>query len=277
MPTQIAIDFGASNTDAVARHADGDLQRWTMPSVGRPSAERVLAVLTAGGVEFPRVEWIAVTGGDRSGLPDAIDGRPLRMVHEVEAIGRGGLALVNTEAAAVVSAGSGTAVVAAGPVGYSHISGTGVGGGTLLGLSRLLIGSAEPQVVDALARAGSHVGVNITIGEIVGGSIGTLPADTTAVNFGRIARQAFVPKRPDMAAGIVNLVGQVIAVVAINAARSRGLDTIVVIGRLTELSSVRTTIQQVGEFYGASILTPPGGAFATAMGALMAAEAAPIR
>jgi len=65
----------------------------------------------------------------------------------------------------------------------------------------------------------------------------------------------------------------VIGVVAINAARSQSLEHIVVIGHLADLSSVRTTIAQVGEFYDAPITIPQGGGYATALGALLAAEA----
>ena len=271
---QIAIDFGASNTDIVAHNMAGELRRWSMPSVGQPSEARVRAVLAAGSVDLGEVEWIAVTGGDRSELPAAIDDVVMRPVAEVAAIGRGGLVLSGFEAAAIVSAGSGTAVIAARPEGCHHISGTGVGGGTLLGLARLLIGTADAQAVDALARAGSHVGVNLTIGEVVGAAaIGSLPPNTTAVNFGKLARQAITPSRPDMAAGIINLVGQVIAVVAINAARSQNFEEIVVVGHLADLASIRTTLTEVGGFYGARIHIPVGGGYATAHGALLVAQA----
>jgi type II pantothenate kinase len=181
--------------------------------------------------------------------------------------------LVGLEAAAIVSAGSGTAVIAARADGYHHISGTGVGGGTLLGLARLLIGTADAQAVDALARAGSHVGVNLTIAEVVGSTaIGSLPPNTTAVNFGKLARQAITPSRPDMAAGIINLVGQVIAIVAINAARSQGFEDIVIVGHLTDLASIRATLAEVGGFYSARIHIPAGGGYATAHGALLMAQ-----
>jgi type II pantothenate kinase len=78
-----------------------------------------------------------------------------------------------------------------------------------------------------------------------------------------------------MAAALVNMVGQVIAVIAINAARAERLDTIVVVGHLTDLASVRRTLQLVGEFYGAPITTPGDGGAATALGALLVTEAAP--
>jgi type II pantothenate kinase len=266
---EVAIDFGASNTDAVARGGDGELRRWTVASQGRPSVELIRAVLAAADIAAAELTGLAVTGGDQSGLPEQLAGIAIQRIPEVQAIGRGGLAAAGLMAAAVVSAGSGTAVIAARPEGCQHISGTGVGGGTLLGLARLLIGTAEPQIIDALARAGNHAGVNLTIGDVVGEeAIGSLPADTTAVNFGKLARQALTPSRPDMAAAIVNLVGQVIAVVSINAARSQQFEDIIVIGHLVDLASVRTTIEQVGGFYGARIHVPAYCGYATALGAL---------
>jgi type II pantothenate kinase len=266
----IAIDFGASNTDVVARTGDST-RRWTVPTEGAPDERHVVAALAAGGARLADVLAIAVTGGNRSGLPAVLAGRPVLPVDEVRAIGRGGLALAGLGSALVVSAGSGTAAVAAAPAGFRHVTGTGVGGGTLMGLSRLLLGTVDPHEVDELAAAGDPNRLNLTIGEIIGGPIGRLPADTTAVNFGRAARQAVDAGRADVAAALVNMVGQVIAVIAINAARSQGLDPVVVTGHLTDMPSVRATLAQVGEFYGANIVIPAGGGYATALGALLSA------
>jgi type II pantothenate kinase len=269
----IAIDFGASNTDVVAR-AGGTTRRWTLPADGAPDERHVLAALAAGDAHPSDVATIAVTGGNRRGLPERLGGRPIVPVDEVSAIGRGGLALAGLEAALVVSAGSGTAVVGAMAERCWHVSGTGVGGGTLMGLSRLLLGTVAPAEVDALAQAGNPNALNLTIGEIIGGPIGLLPADTTAVNFGRAARQPVSASQADVAAALVNMVGQVIAVIAINAARSQGLEPIVVIGHLTDMPSIRATLAQVGAFYGADIRIPLGGGYATALGALLNAEGA---
>jgi type II pantothenate kinase len=140
-----------------------------------------------------------------------------------------------------------------------------------MGLSRLLLGTVDPAEVDALALSGSPNALNLTIGEIIGGPIGRLPADTTAVNFGRAARQEVSAAPPDLAAALVNMVGQVIAVIAINAAASQRLAPIVVIGHLTDMPCIRATLAQVGAFYGADIRIPAGGGYATALGALLSA------
>ncbi len=264
----VAIDFGASNTDVVLQHA-AQTRRWTMRSHGQPDEARVRAVLAVGAIQPSDVDWIAVTGGNRERLPASIDGRPLVLVPEVQAIGRGGLALAGLERAVVASAGSGNAVVAATPDGARHVTGSGVGGGTLVGLGRLLLGIIDPRELDALALKGSATGLNLTIGEIVGGAIGSLPPNTTAVNFGRVAREPVNASAEDTAAALVNMVGQVIAVIAINAARAEQMSHIVMVGHLTDLSSIRETFRLVGTFYGATLQVPEFGGFATATGALL--------
>jgi type II pantothenate kinase len=160
-------------------------------------------------------------------------------------------------------------VVAAGPEGAHHITGTGVGGGTLVGLSRMLVGTVDPREIDALARAGKDSAHNLMIGEVLGQAIGSLPPETTAVNFGRVARQPVEGSREDTAAALVNLVGQVIAIVAINAARAQQLEHAVIVGHLTDLPSIRRTFGLVAKFYGANLVIPEDGGQATALGALL--------
>ena len=266
-----AIDFGASNTDVVVD--DGDtLRRWNLPSQGQPDERRVREVLAAGALTPSDVAWIAVTGGNRERLPALIDQRPLYKIDEVRAIGRGGLALARVDRGLVTSAGSGTAVVSADPEGARHITGSGVGGGTLVGLGRMLLGITDPHELDRLARAGSPTGLNLTIREILGGAIGTLPPDTTAVNFGRVARHPVDATPADTAAALVNMVGQVIAIIAVNAARATQQEHIIIVGHLSDLPSVRETFALVGQFYGATLQVPEFGGYATATGALLEAR-----
>jgi type II pantothenate kinase len=168
----------------------------------------------------------------------------------------------------VVSAGSGTAVVSARGREYAHITGSGVGGGTLLGLARLLVGTIDPGEIDRLARVGDPNGADLSLGDVVGGPIGRLPASATAVNFGRLARHAAEVRREDLAAALVTLVGQVIAVTAINAARAQQLERVVVIGHLTDMPSVRGVLEQVGDYYGMRLTLPADAGYGTALGAL---------
>jgi type II pantothenate kinase len=268
----VAIDFGISNTDAIAS-AGGELRQWTRPFQGNPSDELVRALLAAGGIDLADVRRIAVTGGLHGTLPDRIGDAEVIGVGELQAIGRGGQALAQPGGSAdlsalVVSAGSGTAVVAARGRNYAHVTGSGVGGGTLVGLARLLIDTADPAEIDALALRGDPNGADLSLADVVSGPIGALPASATAVNFGRLGRHAREVSREDLAAALVTLVGQVIAVTTINAARAQQLDRVIVIGHLTDMPSIRGVLDQVGDYYGMRLTLPPAAGYATALGAL---------
>jgi type II pantothenate kinase len=272
VPTLAAIDFGISNTDAVAE-INGALLHWTRPSVGAPTADLVGAILAQGAVELDSLQQLAVTGGQHRALPERIGDCAIVRVSEVAAIGRGGQALgelmeIRDEPLIVVSAGSGTACVAARGDQYTHVTGSGVGGGTLLGLGRLLLGTVDPQAIEMLALAGDPNGADLALRDVISGPIGSLPPDATAVNFGRIGRDAITASREDLAAALVTLVGQVIGVTAINAARAQQIEHIVVIGHLVDMASIRRAIERVGEFYGVSLTLPPDPGYATALGAL---------
>jgi len=275
---QVAIDFGLTNVDIVATQ-DADARQIAQVAMipSRRSADvaevrRALAALNREAGDFER---ICVTGGQHRRLPDQIDGTPVVKVGEIEAIGFGGLYLARREApdlseALIVSAGSGTAIIAVRNGSAQHVTGSAVGGGTLLGLCRLLIGTADPHEINALALAGDSNKVDITLVEATGGAIGRLPADANAVNFGRAATlERAELAREDIAAGLAVLVGQVIAVIAINAARAERLERIVVVGHLVDLACMRRVLDAVAGYYGAQIMVPALPGCATAIGALL--------
>ena len=281
-PLRVGLDFGLTTTDAVA---------WTGP-VGSPLGQPVgHATLQRPGPADPTVlaralaeldvtptdvARIAVTGGRSRTLPDVWSGVPLIKVAEPEAIGRGGLALAGLRRALVASCGTGTAMVFADrDLGsYRHVSGTAVGGGTLVALGHALLGERDPLRLADLAAAGDAAGVDTTLGEVLGGGIGDLPPEATAVNLGRLADLAEPPTPADLAAGIVAMVAQVIALLAINAARAHDLTQVVATGRLAQLAPVRATLDAVADLYRRPrFVVPADGARATALGAVLAVEA----
>ena len=281
-----AIDFGISNTDVVAQ-MDGEIHHWMEPFSGQPDVEMVRTLLAAGGVELADVTHLAVTGGHHRRLPSRIDACQIVGVNEVEAIGRGGVIMADlpdsTQPLLVVSGGSGVAMIAARGNSFTHVTGSGVGGGTLLGLSRLLLGTVDPVEINVLAAQGNPNKIDLALRDVVSGPIGNLPADATAVNFGRLAWGAddtthagftappFVNPdlaEADLAAAIVTLIGQVIGTIAVNAARAQAIEQVVMIGHLTDMSMIRTELTHVGRFFGLPIATPLHTGRATALGAL---------
>jgi type II pantothenate kinase len=271
---QAAIDFGISNTDAVA-YIDGEWRYWTRRYTHQPDATLVRAILADGGVELDNLQQLAVTGGRHRLLPNRIANCNVIGVGELQAIGRGGQALAGLTTTTlatpllVISAGSGTAIVAARGQIYTHVTGTAVGGGTMLGLGRLLLQTVDPLEIDALAQRGNANGADLSLADVVTGPIGSLPANATAVNFGRLARAEIDVSREDLAAALVTLVAQVIGLLSINAARAQGIEQIVVTGHMTDMPSIRRVLESVSHYYAALLELPSNAGYATAIGALL--------
>ncbi len=266
---KLGVDFGLSNTDVVLLEGERILARQVMRT-GPASPEALAKVLQALGVRAAELEVIACSGGLSRTLPEAFEGRPVQRIGEAEAVGRGGLALSGLREALVVSAGTGTAMIAARGESFQHFTGSAVGGGTLLGLARLLLGTTDPLEVARLAAQGDPSRVDSTLIDVIGGGIGHLPPDATAVNFGRLV-EGEQPSREDLAAGLVTLVGQVIAVVALNALRAAGLPQMVIVGHLPDLPPLQQALERVWYFYQLEPrpLIPSLGGWATAYGAAL--------
>src|SRR5215204_4258543 len=82
----VAIDFGASNTDAAAV-VDGNLRVWNEPRRGMPSIESVHSILEANELSLANTKLIAVTGGHHQLLPAELAGVPIVKIGELVAIG----------------------------------------------------------------------------------------------------------------------------------------------------------------------------------------------
>lgn len=278
-PAQAAIDFGTSNTDVVIE-MDGALRHWSQPFLGQPDVELVRTILERGGVALSALQQLAVTGGHHQVLPDRVGHCQVVHVNEVESMARGGQALAgltpaDAESIVVVSAGSGVAILSARGGTYTHVTGSGVGGGTLLGLGRLLLDTTDPHEIAALAETGDPARADLILTDVVSGPIGTLPPDTTAVNFGRLARSNMVRhmedvSQADRAAALVTLVGQVIGTISINAARAQGIERVIVTGHLTDMAIMRRAIARTSTFFGLPFEMPTPAGHATALGALRA-------
>ena len=142
--TQAAIDFGISDPDVVAR-IGVSCDTGMNPMTAIRTKNRVRDILAAGGIRFDHLDRLAVTGGRHKLLPAAVGPNADRhhqrgAGHRPRRPGHIGFARCRARAAAmVVSAGSGTALIKAQGDSFAHVSGSGVGGGTMLGLARLLL------------------------------------------------------------------------------------------------------------------------------------------
>jgi len=262
----LAVDIGMTNIDLILETGANQVRRM-IGNQHQSAVDQLRQGLNAVADQLTPGMLVGVTGGRYRDLPDVLDGFPINQVDEMQALGRGGLALSQRTSGLVVSAGTGTAMVAAGPEGVEHVTGSGVGGGTLLGLSKLILGTKDVHAIDRLALVGDASAVDIMLTEAVGGKVGRLPENANAVNLGKVDRDDDF-SRENLAAGLVRLVAQVIAVIAINASNAVNLSEIILVGHLMDLQSIRKEVRLVGEFYKRDFIIPEQPGFGTALGVL---------
>jgi type II pantothenate kinase len=162
--------------------------------------------------------------------------------------------------------GTGTSIVYADLEGTRHIIGSGVGGGTLLGLADRMLQVRDFASISEMADLGSLENVDLTIGDISKEAIGDLTASTTASNFGKVNDKA---KANDLALGIVNLVFQSVGTASVLSARLAGVDKVVFTGNMLRVPQGRDTLRTFSTLYNIEMIVPERAEFATAIGAAL--------
>ncbi|MEI7510946.1 MAG: hypothetical protein WCJ84_02185 [Candidatus Peregrinibacteria bacterium] len=267
-----ALDIGGSTIDLVEIDSDTKaiLSSASLESGGRNKNN--LSGILPEFLAFPKIlknGELVITGGHSRFFPktEKICGITitLQMVHEFEAIARGGLLLSGKTEGLVISLGTGTAMVSAQETQWTHVRGTGIGGGTFLGLGRALLGSDSFEELRALSEQGDIARIDLSVGEIVGGDLDGLSADATASHFAKYSPE--YSRKEDIALGIARLVGQGIALLALEKAKNYHHQNIILGGKLTRLTPVVALIRETGEMFGKNILLPPHADILTAIGA----------
>ena len=146
------------------------------------------------------------------------------------------------------------------------LGGTGVGGGTLVGLSKRMLGVDTVEHIEQLCETGDLSKVDLTIRDITRGDIFPMNANLTAANFGKLSDLA-APE--DVALGIANMVAETIAMIAIFAARGHGLQNIVLTGNLTRLTPIRRVFMSLQDNFGVHFIIPENAQFGTVIGAAL--------
>ena len=167
----------------------------------------------------------------------------------------------------VVSMGTGTSFVMADGDDIHHIGGIGIGGGTLQGLSRVMLNTSDIKTVSALAMQGDISHINLLIGDISAQPLPGLPMEATASIFARAQNDA---SREDIACGIISMVIQSIGSAAVLAAQGTGCRDMVLIGNLSLLPQCKEIFRALEKLYGVRFHTPKYSEYCTAIGAALA-------
>lgn len=267
----LGIDVGGSTTKIVGMRSDCSLISTMMVKAYDQLTSLYGALgnyMDTNGLPLSEVERIYITGVGSSYLSGNIYGIPTHRVEEFSAIGKGGLWLSGLDEAIVVSMGTGTAYVHAKGDTFRHLGGSGVGGGTLIGLGCRLTTADGFDSLCRLADKGSLKNVDLTIGAISKQNISTLHSEITAANFANLNSDT---TEADVALGLVNMVLQTIFTIGVFAARGTDMPDgpIVLTGSLTGLRQIEATKQAFSVLYPNSFLIPAHSAFATAVGAAL--------
>lgn len=212
------------------------------------------------------IERIMVTGVGSSFITDNIYGIPTGKIDEFRALGCGGLYISRLKKAIIVSMGTGTAYVMADGNQVTHMGGTGVGGGTLLGLSNKMLNVRNFDDLIQTAMEGNLSNIDLSIGDITKDLMTGLPPEITASNFGKISDLA---SKADAALGIINLVFQTIGMLAVFATKIHNLNDIVLTGNLVHVPQANTIFGYLSQLHGVTFHIPEHAEYATAAGAAL--------
>lgn len=269
MSVVIGIDVGGSTTKIVGYTDGGKLVSMLKVEAADPLTSAYGALgkfVNENGLSLSDVKQIILTGVGSSLFKKDVYGIPTAAVDEFEAIGLGGLALSGKKEGLIVSMGTGTAFVRAGQDGIRHIGGSGVGGGTVLGLCGKLCGATSFKTVVEMSEGGALDRVDLNIQDISKGVISTLTPDTTASNYGKMEDGA---THEDLTIGVLNMVFQTIGMMAVFACRNDSVKDVVLTGTLTLVPFAKKVFQALYKMHGVNFIIPKNAIYATATGAAL--------
>ena len=263
----LGIDIGCSTTKVVGLRQDGS----TLGMLRTKGEDQLTSLFGAMGsfiasnqLSLHDIDRICLTGQGATFVDGDIYGIPTTQVDEFNAVGKGALALAGRKTALVVSMGTGTSFLYVNHGRVKHICGSGIGGGTLGGLCRRLVGMERFGQIKKLAAQGNLDHVDLTIKDIATDPAATLDPDMTAANFGDLSEDA---TPADLAAGAVNLVLQAIGTMTVLACQSCHTNTVIVTGSMTTLDQAGPNFAAFEKLYGNRYIIPENATFATAIGA----------
>ena len=219
------------------------------------------------GIELSDIEIVKITGVGSAKITKSIYGLNCQHVSEFDCIGLGGMYLSGLDHAIVASLGTGTALIhARAGMKPEYLGGTGVGGGTLVGLSKRMLGLNNIQNIQELADEGDLDMIDWRIGNIKKNILPGAPEKMTASNFGNISE---IASKSDVALGIINMVFEPIGMVAMFSARNYDLKDIVLIGNLTTLNKAKEIFTGLNTMFGMNFIIPENSQFGTVIGAAL--------
>ncbi len=265
----IGIDVGISTTKIVGVSETGKV----VSPIRIRATDPVTSLYGAFGkylhdnkISLADIEKVMLTGVGSAYIHEAIYGLPTGKAEEFIADGLGARYETNLDRMIVVSMGTGTSIVKCDGGDINHIGGIGIGGGTLQGLSRLLLKTDDIKQVAHLAKDGDISHINVLISDISASPLPGLPMDAIASLFGNAKSNA---SREDIALGLIWMTLQSICSASILSSLGSGIKEFVMIGNLTLLPQCKIVFPATERLYGVKFSIPQYSEFCTAIGAAL--------
>lgn len=265
----IGIDVGISTTKIVGIDENG----MVLSPIRIRATDPVTSLYGAfgkylhdNGIQLCNVEQVMLTGVGSAYITNPVYGLPTAKADEFVADGLGARYETGLNRMMVVSLGTGTSIVKCDGDNIDHIGGIGIGGGTLQGLSRLILKTDDIKQVAALAELGDISHINVLIKDISANPLSGLPMDAIASLFGNAKSNA---SREDIALGLIWMVLQSICSATILSSLGSGIKEFVMIGNLTLLPQCHKVFPATEKLYGVKFHIPQYSEFCTAIGAAL--------
>ncbi len=279
MKTIVGIDIGGSTTK-ISGFLAGDLLKCIQVEASNPIASLFGAFgqfLTENELELTDIAEIHLTGVGSSGVTKPIYGIPTYKVDEFIANGIGGRFFAKEDKSVVVSMGTGTSYVLAEGDKLSHLGGIAIGGGTIVGLSKLLLNTQDIDTIQTMSAQGDYKQIDLLIGDISKHPLPGLNLNVTAANFGKVEEMA---TKEDIAAGIVHMVIENLCHTGTLIAQDKGVKEFILIGSLANFKECEPIAKECAELAGEGVyfVIPEFAGFGTSIGAALvdAGECKPV-
>ncbi|MFJ7826370.1 type II pantothenate kinase [Psychrobacillus sp. NPDC096623] len=156
-------------------------------------------------------------------------------------------ASIEPNAAIIANIGTGTSIHIMQDNTHNRLGGTGIGGGTLLGLGMALTGISDFEEIIKQSRVGSRSDVDVLVSDIYKNNKLPIKGTLTASNFGGIALNPNSDSSAtDLLAGVQGIIGEVVASLCIQVADAHHVEDIIYIGTTLEDNEL---LQQIIESY----------------------------
>ena len=267
----VGIDIGGSTTKIAGFRED----RMLIPV--QISADSAVASLFGAfgkflydnDLQLTDIGQVNLTGVGSSEIRQDIYGVPTFRVDEFSANGVGGGYFAgNKTEFMVVSMGTGTSFVEVRNNVPRHLGGIGIGGGTITGLSKLMLNTNDVGKIQELASGGKVGNIDLRIGDISKNPLPGLDLEITASNFGKASSRA---NCEDKAAGIVHMVIETICQTAVLISNGTDIKDFVLIGNLINFPECWNVCEMIRTMYPhVNFIIPDDGEYGTAIGTALA-------